>query len=173
MRRAPAQFPSRARNRVTPIVEPFQAYSFCLLFHGLFDRFLLRAYSLRVHKPDNSKCDFMSQEKNSQNRLFVSRLSSKMKDDSLTQKALADKAKIAQSTINAYLKGLRSPGAEELAKLSLALGVSMDWLWGMSDKTPTQSAAVKENVELRTRLEVAAAALRGALNKIDPPAKAH
>lgn len=96
-----------------------------------------------------------------------------MKDDSLTQKALADKAKIAQSTINAYLKGLRSPGAEELAKLSLALGVSMDWLWGMSDKTPTQSAAVKENVELRTRLEVAAAALRGALNKIDPPTKDH
>ena len=101
--------------------------------------------------------------------VFIERLKETMAKSGLTQMALADKAKIAQSSVSAYLRGVRSPGAEELSRLSVALGVSMDWLWGMSDKTPTQSAAVKENVELRTRLEVAAAALRGALNKIDPP----
>ncbi len=109
----------------------------------------------------------MNQEKKSQNELFILRLSEMMTSLSLTQNELGVKAQVSQSAIHGYLKGLRAPGAAELSRLSLALDVTMDWLWGIADCTEKQDDALRENVELRAKLALITQALHTVLDKAE------
>ena len=82
-----------------------------------------------------AQIEYTMQAKIKANVLFISRLSALMKQKAFNQSSLASTAKISQTSISAYLRGKRNPGAEELGALAQALGVSMDWLW-RTQKTP-------------------------------------
>lgn len=60
--------------------------------------------------------------------LFSIFLSEIMQRRKLTQAELASKASTTQATISRYLRGIAMPRAEELHRISLALGVTMEWL---------------------------------------------
>lgn len=47
---------------------------------------------------------------------------------------VAERAGISATTLNSILVGHRNPSAESVAKIALALGVSTDWLLGLTDK---------------------------------------
>ena len=64
---------------------------------------------------------------------FSARLSHAMEESSLSQAALERKAGIHQSSVSRYLSKGRLPGAEELRAISLALGVSADYLLGLRE----------------------------------------
>ena len=67
---------------------------------------------------------------------FAIRLKQARDEKRLTQKELADMVDIAQTTIGAYekLEGAKIPSLEIAAKLAKALGVSLDWLAGLSNE---------------------------------------
>lgn len=90
-----------------------------------------------------------------------------MTERGLSQQELARRADIAQSTVNGYLKGNRSPGAAELCRLAVAVGVSMDWLWGMGETDKAERDLIKEeNIKLRASLNLAIGTLEGALGTL-------
>ena len=64
---------------------------------------------------------------------FSTRLSHAMKESGLSQAALERKAGIHQSSVSRYLSKGRLPGSEELRAISLALGVSSDYLLGLRE----------------------------------------
>ena len=97
----------------------------------------------------------------------------------LTQKQLEEVSKIRQTSISDYLNGKAIPSAEALSRLAAALGVSMDWLWGVADeqqdaspggKRPKRTAKAHpdnaETILLRNKLEMATAALETILRKL-------
>ncbi len=51
-----------------------------------------------------------------------------MQSRNITQSDLATKAGVSQGAISRYMNGKASPKAEELHRLSTALGVTMEWL---------------------------------------------
>ena len=105
------------------------------------------------------------------NVIFISRLSDLMKQKAFNQSSLASVAKISQTSISAYLRGKRNPGAEELGALAQALNVSMDWLWGsvedpentMTDSKPKET----KKSDWKSRAKVAEAKVE-ALKEIIP-----
>lgn len=52
----------------------------------------------------------------------------------MSQADLSRASRIPQCTISEYMRGLYKPGAEQLIRLARALGVSADFLLGLSDK---------------------------------------
>lgn len=96
----------------------------------------------------------MNQKRNSINQIFIDRLNVVISQKYLTQSSLARICGITQSTISAYLLGKRSPGAEELGRIACALGVSMDWLWGISVDAK-KNKLLEENIGLRSALKMA------------------
>lgn len=90
-----------------------------------------------------------------------------MQDKGLSQSRLCQLSGVSQTTISAYILGKRSPGAAELSRLSLALGVSMDWLWGLDNSAGEQNAILAENIELNAKLKIAIGTLRGALDTLE------
>ena len=74
---------------------------------------------------------------------------------------------VAQITISGYLKGNRLPGADELARLSTALGVTMDYLWGKTDKKPSNNALSEENMKLRAELNRALNIMQDTVRKLE------
>ncbi|OCA04213.1 helix-turn-helix domain-containing protein [Akkermansia glycaniphila] len=87
------------------------------------------------------------------NDIFISRLQVMSIRLKLTQKTLGELCNVNQATISSYLSGRRSPGADELARLSAALGVSMDWLWGVSEKMGESDISQMENNKLQRKME--------------------
>ena len=85
---------------------------------------------------------------------------------SLNQSQLARMTNVAQSTISGYMKGNRLPGADELARLSTALGVSMDYLWGTTEQKPENNALQQENMKLRAELNHAVEVMENAIKQI-------
>ncbi len=69
-------------------------------------------------------------------RLFRTRLSTAMQRAALSQSALARATKVDRSTISQLLSGdtPRLPNAQVVAECASALGVSGDWLLGLSDR---------------------------------------
>ncbi len=51
----------------------------------------------------------------------------------LTQKELAEKAGVTESAMSYYVKGIRKPGSAVLGRLAKALGVTTDYLLGISE----------------------------------------
>lgn len=84
-----------------------------------------------------------------------------------TQSLLASSSKVSQGSISAYVLGKRTPGAEELSKISKALGVSMGWLWGTEETSNMEASSIYlENVKLRAKLDMAVSTLDGALKSL-------
>lgn len=58
-----------------------------------------------------------------------------MKQKGITQAWLANKTEITEATISRYLSGVHSPKIELIAKMAGAMGVSVDYLIGLSSST--------------------------------------
>ncbi|MBQ2260068.1 MAG: helix-turn-helix domain-containing protein [Loktanella sp.] len=80
-------------------------------------------------------------DKRARARIFRDRLALAITRQGTTQTALARRIGVDRSTLSQLLKdqGARLPGAQLVAECSAALGVSADWLLGLSD-LPEQAA---------------------------------
>lgn len=119
------------------------------------------------------------QEKNTTIPIFSSRLRAKMQSIPLTQKQLEEASKIRQTSISDYLNGKAIPSADALSRLAAALGVTMDWLWGVAEdpqgaapggkrhkRTAKANPDTAETILLRNKLDMATAALETILRKL-------
>lgn len=82
--------------------------------------------------------------------LFRSRLGDAMRDRDVTQSALARRVGVDRSTISQLLKsrGARLPNAQVVAECAAALGVSADWLLGLTDRPETAADIVANSMSL-------------------------
>ena len=62
------------------------------------------------------------------------RIVAKLKELHVTQVELAAKTDLSKTAINNYCKGKQEPNTQALYKLSVALGVSMEWLLTGEDR---------------------------------------
>ena len=89
----------------------------------------------------------MEQEKRmSEWMIFAERLSEQMKKQNLSIRQLAERMDMTTTTIYRYANGQRVPRANEILKASDALGVTCDYLLGLSDdpkKTSRSSAELE------------------------------
>lgn len=78
--------------------------------------------------------------------IFAERLSEQIKKQNLSIRQLAKKMDMTPTTIFRYAKGQRVPRASEILKASDALGVTCDYLIGLSDdpKKTSRSSAESE-----------------------------
>lgn len=88
--------------------------------------------------------------------IFAERLTAEMERQELSYRQLAEKMGITVTTLFRYAKGQRVPRATEIVKASKALGVTCDYLIGLSDdphKTSTESVyhPVSVNTDLISR----------------------
>ena len=81
-------------------------------------------------------------DKRARASLFRSRLATAMADQNMTQSGLARLIRADRSTISQALAdtGTRLPGAHVVGACAQALGVSADWLMGLSDRPESASA---------------------------------
>ncbi|THD84704.1 XRE family transcriptional regulator [Aliigemmobacter aestuarii] len=82
-------------------------------------------------------------DKRDRSRLFRERLAQAMAEAGSNQAALARRVGVDRSTISQLLggEGARMPNAQVVAECAAALGVSADWLLGLSDR-PERLAAL-------------------------------
>ena len=75
-------------------------------------------------------------DKRARAQLFRDRLITAMAQANMTQSAVARRAGVDRSTLSQLLKdtGARLPNAQLVAECAAALGVSADWLLGLSDR---------------------------------------
>lgn len=93
-----------------------------------------------------------------------------MQHKQLTQKKLEELSKIRQTSISDYLNGKAVPSADALSRLSDALGVTMDYLWGKEDEEKNQpqeqTESSKTEAILRAKLDMATSALETLVKKL-------
>lgn len=58
----------------------------------------------------------------------------------ISNRALAQELSVSASTISGYRNGRRSPSVTDLAKISRFLNISADYLIGLTDEFPHNSA---------------------------------
>ena len=99
-------------------------------------------------------------------KIFAVRIISLIGDDEAVT-TFARRVGLHQAAIDRYIKGLREPNAGALRTISLACGVSADWLLGLSD-SPTgepnsdwRSRAVEAERKLDKVNKALACALKG------------
>lgn len=82
--------------------------------------------------------------------LFRSRLGDAMRERAVTQSALARRVGVDRSTISQLLKsqGARLPNAQVVAECAAALGISADWLLGLTDRPETAADIVANSMSL-------------------------
>ena len=100
------------------------------------------------------------QEENSQKSLFSARLLSLMADREMNQITLANLSGVNQSGISKYVRGDSTPRAGELARMAMALGVTMDYLWGSNNDNCSVKNDWRERAE---KAEASLSELRSAL----------
>ena len=66
----------------------------------------------------------------------------------ISQKWLADNAETTESTISRYLNGKNQPEINIVARIAKALGVSMDYLCGLTDNPTPREHMGGENILL-------------------------
>ena len=64
---------------------------------------------------------------------FAERLKQSLKDNNLTQVALANKIGMSQGIVNNYCTGKREPSLDVLILISKALNETSDYLLGIND----------------------------------------
>lgn len=65
--------------------------------------------------------------------IFAERITAEMERQQLSIRQLADKIGMTTTTVSRYVKGQRVPRANEIIKTADALGVTCDYLLGLSD----------------------------------------
>lgn len=80
--------------------------------------------------------------------MFAERLKEMRKELKLTQRELADKLKVRDTTISKYELSQREPDIKTLDKLSEILGVSVDYLIGKTNirKSLSEEHTTKETI---------------------------
>lgn len=109
------------------------------------------------------------QEKNELCRQFSQRFSEAVGSSKIRQKDLAERTNIREQTLSRYKTGVRIPDSYELYRIAVALGVSIDWLLGISkpnnsSTSPTTQTAVE--AKLAEKLAIATAGLEGILAQL-------
>ncbi len=89
-------------------------------------------------------------DKRTRARLFRDRLTQAMADAGTTQSALARTTGIDRSTVSQLLKddGARLPNAQVVGACAQALGISSDWLLGLSDRPESASDLLANSLTL-------------------------
>lgn len=87
-------------------------------------------------------------------KYFSERLRLSMESNGLTQKNLESLSGVTQSSISAYLREEMEPKISVLYQLSVALGVSMEWLCGIDSSPETPDSAMPIDELLRARQEI-------------------
>ena len=83
-------------------------------------------------------------------RRFAGILRETMKSRGVSQKWLADMAATTESTISRYLKGGNQPEISIVARIAKALGVSVDYLCGLTNApAPAESMSAELQMLLR------------------------
>lgn len=72
-------------------------------------------------------------ERGDYNNIFSKRLCDTMQEKKITQKHLAEQLDVSRTTIQNYCYGKMFPDIQNLAKISVVLGVTVDYLLGISD----------------------------------------
>ena len=82
--------------------------------------------------------------------LFRERLKDAMRDRTMTQSALARRVGVDRSTISQLLKANapRLPNAQVVGECAAALGVSADWLLGLTDRPETAADILANSLSL-------------------------
>lgn len=80
------------------------------------------------------------------NGIFPTRLREVMKEQRITITALAKELNVSRQTVSLYYNGSMEPNIERIRKISRYLGISVDYLLGLSDTraTDTNIRAVSE-----------------------------
>jgi len=68
---------------------------------------------------------------------FIDRMIEKRTEQGLSKKALAEKAGRERQVIENWEKRLSEPRLESAMLIAKALGVSLDWMVGLTDSTET------------------------------------
>ncbi len=89
-------------------------------------------------------------DKRDRANLFRARLARAMEDRSASQSALARSVGVDRSTISQLLSGdgARLPNAQVVAECAAALGVSADWLLGLSDRPEQATDLLAASMEM-------------------------
>jgi transcriptional regulator with XRE-family HTH domain len=89
-------------------------------------------------------------DKDQRARLFRTRMMTRMQDAGISRSGLARQCGIDRSTISQILNGdeLRLPNAHLAAGFAEALGVSADWLLGLSDRRETAAELLAASLRL-------------------------
>lgn len=87
--------------------------------------------------------------------LFKERLLNQLDKIDMSQKELAEKTDITPATISRYTTGNRNPSAENARRIASVLGVSVDWLIGVSDSQNFNSSQLskKEKADIAKDLD--------------------
>ncbi len=82
--------------------------------------------------------------------LFRTRLAEAMRDRGTTQSALARRVGVDRSTLSQLLKGTgaRLPNAQVVGECAAALGISADWLLGLTDRPETAADILATSLSL-------------------------
>ncbi|MDT2862672.1 helix-turn-helix domain-containing protein [Lactococcus lactis] len=73
------------------------------------------------------------------------KLKASRKSKNLTQKELADKIDVKTRTVASYEQGSAYPSIEVLGKICDTLGISSDYLLGISDKIPLEMGGLTDD----------------------------
>ena len=81
---------------------------------------------------------------------FKDRLTNILDSRDMSQKELAQKTNITPATISRYINGNHNPSAENAKRIASELGISVDWLMGISDSIhpQTQSLTSKDKSDI-------------------------
>ena len=77
------------------------------------------------------------------NKTLPTRIRAIMNDKRIKQKDLSEKTGIPRQSLGTYADGRNVPDAEKLAKIADALGVTSDYLIGLSDKKNDSSGGIE------------------------------
>jgi transcriptional regulator with XRE-family HTH domain len=69
--------------------------------------------------------------------VFIDRMIEKRTEQGLTRKALAEKAGMERQAVQNWELRLAEPRLESAMLIAKALGVSLDWMVGLTDSTET------------------------------------
>ena len=89
-------------------------------------------------------------DKRDRARLFRTRLAEALRREGLSQTALARRIGVDRSTVSQLLgsDGARLPNAQVVGECAAVLGVSADWLLGLTDRSETAAAVLAQSVTL-------------------------
>ena len=99
---------------------------------------------------------------------FAARLSMLRKRSGMSQKAAAERLGISQALLSHYEKGKRECGLDFVIAAASVFGVSADYLLGLSDKLPTDSAdtGIYEELSKKPKLYQSRNNLQNALDML-------